>query len=64
MAKMIASDVLVVGGGLAGIVAALEALLAGKSVTLADRDTADSMGGLALWAFGGKMLVGRRCRNA
>ncbi|MEQ9546206.1 MAG: FAD-binding protein [Marinobacter sp.] len=58
MANVIASDVLVVGGGLAGIVAALEALRAGKSVTLADRDTAERMGGLALWAFGGMMLVG------
>ncbi|MDX1757941.1 MAG: FAD-binding protein, partial [Marinobacter sp.] len=58
MAKVIASDVLVVGGGLAGIVTALEALRDGKSVTLADRDTAERMGGLALWAFGGMMLVG------
>ncbi len=58
MSKVIASDVLVIGGGLAGIVTALEAIRAGKSVTLADRDTAERMGGLALWAFGGMMLVG------
>lgn len=57
MVKVIDSDVLVVGGGLAGIVTALEALRAGKTVTLADRDTAERMGGLALWAFGGMMLV-------
>ena len=31
MAKVISSDILVVGGGLAGIVAALEGLRAGKS---------------------------------
>jgi uncharacterized protein len=56
--KHIASDVLVAGGGVAGIVTALEALRAGKSVTLADRDTAARFGGLALWAFGGMALVG------
>lgn len=52
------SDVLVVGGGLAGIVTALELLRAGKSVTLVDRDTPERFGGLALWAFGGMALVG------
>ncbi len=51
------SDVLVAGGGLAGIVTALEALRAGKSVTLVDRDTPERFGGLALWAFGGMALV-------
>ena len=48
MAKVISSDILVVGGGLAGLVTTLEALRAGKTVTLADRDTAERMGGLAL----------------
>lgn len=58
MNKNIASDVLVAGGGLAGLVAALEALRAGKSVTVVDRDTPERLGGLALWAFGGMALVG------
>src|SRR5690554_6665698 len=53
----ISSDVLVVGGGLAGIVTALESLRAGKSVTLVDRDMPERFGGLALWAFGGMLLV-------
>ena len=52
------SDVLVIGGGLAGIVTALELLQAGKTVTLVDRDTPERFGGLALWAFGGMALVG------
>lgn len=52
------SDVVVVGGGLAGIVAALEALRAGLTVTVVDRDTPERLGGLALWAFGGMALVG------
>ena len=54
---VIASDVLVVGGGIAVIVAALEMLRAGKTVTLVDRDTAKRFGGLARWAFGGMALV-------
>ncbi|MBN8557609.1 MAG: FAD-dependent oxidoreductase [Proteobacteria bacterium] len=53
-----ASDTLVIGGGLAGIVTALELLRAGRSVTLVDRDTPERFGGLALWAFGGMALVG------
>ncbi len=58
MTRIVGSDVLVVGGGLAGIVTALEALRAGRSVTLVDRDTPERFGGLALWAFGGMALVG------
>jgi predicted oxidoreductase len=58
MTKQIASDVLVAGGGLAGLVTALEALRAGQSVTVVDRDTPERLGGLALWAFGGMALVG------
>jgi len=58
MSDSCASDVLVIGGGLAGIVTALEALRAGQSVTLVDRDTPERLGGLALWAFGGMALVG------
>lgn len=52
------SDSLVIGGGLAGIVTALELLRAGQLVTLVDRDTPERFGGLALWAFGGMALVG------
>ena len=42
------SDVVIIGGGLAGIVAALELLSAGKSVALLDRDGEENFGGLAL----------------
>jgi uncharacterized protein len=58
MATQHTCDVLVIGGGLAGLVTALQALKAGQSVTLVDRDTRDRLGGLALWAFGGMALVG------
>ena len=52
------ADLLVIGGGLAGIVTALEAVRAGKRVCLVDRDTPERFGGLAYWAFGGMALVG------
>ncbi|WP_296653408.1 FAD-dependent oxidoreductase [Paraburkholderia sp.] len=58
MTATLQSDVLVVGGGLAGLVTALECLRAGKSVTLVDRGSRERLGGLALWAFGGMALVG------
>ncbi|CAM5788958.1 FAD-dependent oxidoreductase [Ottowia pentelensis] len=51
-------DAVIAGGGLAGIVTALELLRAGKTVALLDRDTPERLGGLALWAFGGMALVG------
>lgn len=56
-AKNVQSDVLVIGGGLAGLVTAIELLRSGKSVTLVDRDSPQRLGGLALWAFGGMALV-------
>ena len=58
MAHTHSSDILVIGGGPAGIVTALEALRQGQRVTLVDRDTPERLGGLALWAFGGMALVG------
>lgn len=58
MSRTVSSDVLVVGGGLAGLVAALECLEAGRTVTVVDRDSRERLGGLARWAFGGMALVG------
>lgn len=52
------SQNLVIGGGIAGIVCALELLEGGQSVVLLDRDTKERFGGLARWAFGGMALVG------
>jgi predicted oxidoreductase len=54
------SDVVVIGGGLAGIATALELLDAGKSVTLLDRDGEENFGGLAKESFGGIFIVGSR----
>jgi predicted oxidoreductase len=51
------ADVLIVGGGLAGIVTALQLLRGGQRVMLVDRDHPKHFGGLAYWAFGGMALV-------
>lgn len=51
------SEVLIVGGGIAGITAALELLDSGKSVVLLDRDEEAVFGGLARESFGGMFFV-------
>jgi len=51
------SEVLIVGGGIAGITTALELLDSGKSVLLLDRDEAGAFGGLARESFGGMFFV-------
>jgi len=51
------TDVLIIGGGVAGICAAIEALEAGRSVLLIDRDAEANFGGLAKESFGGIFLV-------
>ncbi|MCF8179554.1 MAG: FAD-binding dehydrogenase [Sulfuritalea sp.] len=51
------SDVIIIGGGIAGICAALELLDAGRRVLMLERDTADNFGGLAKESFGGILLV-------
>src|SRR5947209_7987383 len=52
------ADVIVVGGGLAGLVAATEAADAGKRVIVVDQEGEQSLGGQAFWSFGGLFLVG------
>ncbi len=51
------ADVIVVGGGLAGLVAACEVIDAGKRVILLDQEGEQSLGGQAFWSFGGLMFV-------
>lgn len=50
-------DVIVVGAGLAGLVATAEIADAGKKVLLLDQEPEVSMGGQAFWSFGGLLLV-------
>ena len=52
------SDVVIIGAGIAGLVAAHECLDNGRSVTLIDRHDERRVGGLARTAFGGMALVG------
>ena len=51
------ADVIVVGAGLAGLVAAHEIASAGRSVVLVDQENQANLGGQAFWSFGGLFLV-------
>jgi predicted oxidoreductase len=51
------SDVLIIGGGIAGITTALDLHDGGKSVLLLDRDEETAFGGLARESFGGMFFV-------
>lgn len=50
-------DVIVIGAGLAGLVATVEIAQAGKHVLLLDQEGEQSLGGQAWWSFGGLFLV-------
>lgn len=52
-----AADIAIIGGGLAGIVSALELLDSNQKVLIIDRDNEENFGGLAKDAFGGMALV-------
>src|SRR5256712_14034227 len=54
------ADVIVDGGGLAGLVAATEIADAGKRVIVVDQEGEQSLGGQAFWSFGGLFLVDSR----
>jgi len=51
------ADIIVVGAGLAGLVAAAEAADAGRSVLLLDQEPEESLGGQAFWSLGGLFFV-------
>ena len=51
------ADVIVVGAGLAGLVAAHELTSKGRRVALVDQENAANLGGQAFWSFGGLFLV-------
>jgi predicted oxidoreductase len=50
-------EVIVVGAGLAGLVAATEIADAGKRVLILDQEPGQSLGGQAFWSFGGLFFV-------
>src|SRR5688572_26831631 len=51
------ADAIVVGGGLAGLVATCELIEAGRRVILLDQEGEQSLGGQAFWSFGGLFFV-------
>jgi predicted oxidoreductase len=51
------ADAIIVGAGLAGLVAATELADAGKRVILLDQEPRQSLGGQAFWSLGGLFLV-------
>jgi uncharacterized protein len=51
------ADAIVVGAGLAGLVAAAEIADAGKRVLLLDQEGPQNLGGQAYWSFGGLFLI-------
>lgn len=57
MSDIFQADVIIVGAGLAGMVAAHEAVLRGRKVLLLDQEAPQSLGGQAFWSFGGLFMV-------
>src|SRR5262245_13528511 len=51
------ADVIIVGGGLAGLVAAAELVDAGRKVVIVEQEGEQSLGGQAFWSLGGIFLV-------
>jgi predicted oxidoreductase len=51
------ADVIIVGAGLAGLVAAAELAEAGKKVIIVEQEGEQSLGGQAFWSLGGLFLV-------
>src|SRR5471030_1178027 len=51
------ADAIVIGAGLAGLVAACALADAGKSVIVLDQEPEQSLGGQAFWSLGGLFLV-------
>jgi predicted oxidoreductase len=51
------ADVLIIGAGLAGLVAAVEIAEAGKHVIVVEQEPEQSLGGQAFWSLGGLFLV-------
>ena len=52
-----AADAVVIGAGLAGLVAAAELLDAGRTVLILEQEPEASLGGQAWWSFGGIFLI-------
>jgi len=57
-AKMDTSaDIIIIGAGLAGLVAAVEAAKSGRRIIIVEQESEASLGGQAFWSLGGIFLV-------
>ncbi|MGR3314536.1 FAD-binding dehydrogenase [Roseovarius indicus] len=54
---MAETDIIIIGGGLAGLVAAYEAVRRGRKVVLLDQEGPQSLGGQAFWSLGGLFMI-------
>ncbi|MEQ8294675.1 MAG: FAD-binding dehydrogenase [Roseovarius sp.] len=54
---MAETDVIIIGGGLAGLVAAYEAVQRGRKVVVLDQEGPQSLGGQAFWSLGGLFMI-------
>ena len=50
-------DVVILGAGLAGLVAANELVARGKTVTILDQEGRQNLGGQAFWSLGGSVSI-------
>ncbi len=51
------ADAIIIGAGLAGLVAACELAEANKRVVIVDQEPEQALGGQAFWSFGGLLLI-------
>ncbi|MGB0504878.1 MAG: FAD-dependent oxidoreductase, partial [Pikeienuella sp.] len=51
------TDVLIIGGGLAGLAAAKELAARGRKAVLLDQEGPQNLGGQAFWSLGGLMMI-------
>ena len=51
------ADAVVVGAGLAGLVATYELTQAGRKVIVVDQENRNNLGGQAFWSFGGIFII-------
>lgn len=57
MTQSYQTDVLIIGGGLAGLVAAHKAAERGRKVMILDQEGEQSLGGQAFWSLGGLCMI-------
>lgn len=51
------TDVIIIGGGLAGLAAAMELAKRGRKAVLLDQEGEQNLGGQAFWSLGGLMMI-------